>query len=653
MPTNAGQQSRRYTLVALTFLTLGLAALPVGAELPPLIPRETLFGNPEKTQARISPNGKLLAYLAPEKGVLNVWVRTLGQNDDQVVTADKKRGIRIYGWQQDSEHILYMQDFDGDENWHVYQTNLKTKNTRDLTPFQGVAAQGFSTDPNFPDQILVPLNIRDRRFHDMYRINLKNGALEMDTENPGDVAGFTHDNQFRVRVAQVFLPDGGTEIRVRDDEKSPWRTFLKWGPDESRGGVAGFTPDNRGVYLISSVNANAARLLEVELATGKQAVVAEDKQYDVSGILTHPTKHTLEAVELIRDKSEWTLIDKSLQADFDAIRKVREGEFYIVSRDLADGTWVVSYVVDDGPVAFYVYERTSRKATFLFSNRPALEKYRLAKMQPIAFQARDGLTVHGYLTLPVGLEPKNLPLVLNVHGGPWGRDTWGLDNEAQWLANRGYAVLQINFRGSTGYGKAFLNAGDREWAGKMHADLIDGKNWAVKQGYADPKKVCIMGGSYGGYATLVGLTFTPDEFACGVDIVGPSNLVTLLSTIPPYWTPIKSLFKKRVGDLETEQDFLKVRSPLFKADQIKAPLLIGQGANDPRVKQAESDQIVAAMRKNGKLVEYIVFPDEGHGFARPENRLIFYAAAEPFLAKCLGGRGEPPSDKEKADAFSK
>jgi dipeptidyl aminopeptidase/acylaminoacyl peptidase len=653
MPRNSRRQSRRYTLLALTFLALGLAVLPALAELPPLIPRETLFGNPEKTQARISPDGKLLAYLAPDKGVLNVWVRTLGQNDDQVVTADKKRGIRIYDWQQDSEHILYMQDFDGDENWHVYQTNLKTKNTRDLTPFQGVRAEGFSTDPNFPDQILVPLNIRDRRLHDMYRINLKNGALELDTENPGDVAGFTQDNQFRVRVAQVFLPDGGTEIRVRDDEKSPWRTFLKWGPDESFGGVAGFTPDNQGAYVISSVGANAARLLEIGLAGGKQTVVAEDKQYDVNSILTHPTKHTLEAVEFIRDRSDWTLIDKSLQADFEAIRKVRDGNFNIASRDLADKTWIVSYDLDDGPFSFYVYDRTTKKAAFLFSTRPALEECKLARMQPIAFQARDGLTVHGYLTLPVGLEPKALPLVLDVHGGPWGRDTWGLDNEVQWLANRGYAVLQVNFRGSTGYGKAFVNAGDREWAGKMHADLIDGKNWAVKQGYADPMKVCIMGGSYGGYATLVGLTFTPDEFACGVDIVGPSNLVTLLSTIPPYWAPIRSLFKKRVGDLETEPDFLKARSPLFKADQIKTPLLIGQGANDPRVKQAESDQIVAAMRKNEKPVEYIVFPDEGHGFARPENRLIFYAAAEPFLAKYLGGRAEPPSDKERADAFRK
>jgi len=654
MPRSERLHLRRYTLIALALLTLGLAALPALAELPPLIPRETLFGNPVKTEAQISPNGKMLAYLAPdEKGVMNVWVRTLGQEDNKVVTADKKRGIRGYEWQQDSEHILYMQDFDGDENWHVYQTNLKSKNTRDLTPFQGVAAQGFSTDPNFADQILVPLNIRDRRLHDMYRINLKNGAVEMDTENPGDVAGFTQDNQFRVRVAQVFLPDGGTEIRVRDNEKSPWRTFLKWGPDESFGGVAGFTPDNRGIYLISSVDANAARLLEVELATGKQAVVAEDKQYDVNGILTHPTKHTLEAVEFVRDKSEWTLIDKSLQADFDAIRKVHAGQVYIVSRDLADKIWIVSYVVDDGPVPFYAYDRTSKKASFLFSDRPALEKYKLAKMQPISFQARDGMMIYGYVTLPVGLEPKNLPMVLSVHGGPWGRDMWELNNEVQWLANRGYAVLQINFRGSWGYGKAYLNAGNREWGGKMHTDLIDGKNWAVKQGYADPKQVCIMGWSYGGYATLVGLAFTPDEFACGVDGVGPSNLITDLTNIPPYGEPIKSLLKKRVGDVETEQEFLKSRSPLFKADQIKAPLLIGHGANDPNVKQAESDQIVAAMRQNGKPVEYIVFPDEGHGFARPENRLIFYAATEPFLAKYLGGRAEPPSEKEKADAFRK
>ncbi len=645
--------SRQWILYGLALALALSLVLPALAQQPPLIPREVLFGNPEKAAPQTSPDGKMLAYLAPEKGVLNVWVRTVGKADDHVVTADKKRGIRIFFWQQDSEHILYMQDFDGDENWHLYQTNLKTKMTRDLAPFQGVQAQPQPPEPNFPDQILVGLNIRDRRLHDVYRINLKNGAVELDTENPGDVADWTADNQFQIRAAQVFAPDGGTIIRVRDNPKAPWREFQRWGADETFGGVVGFTPDDKGLRLISSVDANAARLLEVDFATGKTTVIAEDPQYDVGGVMIHPKTKKIEAVQFIRARREWTLIDKSLQADLDAIRKVRDGDFGISSRDLGDKTWLVAYIEDDAPIYYYAYDRATRQATLLFSNRPKLEQYKLGEMKPVSFKARDGLTIHGYLTLPVGAVPKNLSMVLDVHGGPWGRDVWGLNSEAQWLANRGYAALQINFRGSTGYGKAFVNAGDREWAGKMHTDLIDGKEWAVKQGYADPKKVCIMGGSYGGYATLVGVTFTPDEFACGVDIVGPSNIVTLIKSIPPYWVPIKSLFDKRVGKVETDEEFLKSRSPLFKADQIKAPLLIGQGANDPRVKQAESDQIVAAMRKNSKPVEYIVFPDEGHGFARPENRLKFYAAAEQFLARYLGGRAEPPSEKEKWDEFKK
>ena len=623
------------------------------AELPPLIPRNVLFGNPDKASPRLSPDGGKLAYLAPEKDVLNVWVRTVGQPDDQVVTADKKRGIRIFFWQQDGEHILYLQDQDGDENWHVYQTNLKTKNTRDLTPFQGVQAEVVAVDPNFPHEMLVGLNLEDRKLHDVYRLNLKNGALELDTKNPGDVSGWTADNALQVRVASVFTPDGGTELRLRDHAKSDWRSFQKWSADETFGGVAAFTPNNQGAWVISSVEANAARLVEFDLASGRSKVISEDPSYDAGGIMTHPTKRTLEAVNFTRARSEWTLIDPSLKPDFEALAKVRNGDFDVVSRDLADKTWIVAYVVDDGPVYYYTFDRASRKAELLFSNRAALEQHKLAPMQPISFKARDGLTIHGYLTLPVGLPPKNLPMVLNVHGGPWGRDAWGLDPEAQWLANRGFAVLQVNFRGSTGYGKKFLNAGDREWAGTMHNDLIDAKRWAVEQGYADAKKVCIYGGSYGGYATLVGVTFTPDEFSCGVDIVGPSSLVTLIKSIPPYWVPIKSMFDKRVGKLETEEEFLNSRSPLFKADQIKVPLLIGQGANDPRVKQAESDQIVAAMRKNNKPVEYLVFPDEGHGFARPENRLKFYAATEQFLAKYLGGRAEPPSDEEQWDELKK
>jgi dipeptidyl aminopeptidase/acylaminoacyl peptidase len=633
---------KRLTLLSLAIaLLIAAAATQARAELPPLIPRAVLFGNPEKAGPQISPDGRLLAYLAPDGGVLNVWVRTMGKTDDRVVTNDRKRGIRNFFWQPDSRHVIYLQDEAGDENWHVYQTSVETKQTRDLTPFKGVQTQIVSVDPNFPDEMLVAVNDRDKRLHDVYRVDLKTGKATLDTQNPGDVAGWTADNKMQVRVAQIFLPDGGNEIRIRDDAKSQWRTLTKWGADESFGGVAGFSPDDKKVWMVSSVGANAARLIEFDLATGKETVVAEDKQYDVNNMMIHPRTRRLEAVEFVRARSEWQPIDPAVRADFAALSKVRDADFFVGSRTLDDKTWIVSFVEDDGPVYYYAYDRPSKKATLLFSNRPALEKYKLAPMQPVSFTAADGMTIHGYLTLPVGVAHKNLPLVLNVHGGPWGRDQWGLDTEAQWLANRGYAVLQVNFRGSTGYGKAYLNAGDREWAGKMHQDLVDAKHWAVKQGYADPKRVAIYGGSYGGYATLVGLTFTPEEFAAGVDIVGPSNLNTLLASIPPYWEPVKALFTKRMG---ADAEFLNTRSPLFRADKITKPLLIAQGANDPRVKQAESDQIVAAMRKANIPVEYVLYTDEGHGFARPENRLHFYALAEQFLAKHLGGRAEPVGD---------
>jgi dipeptidyl aminopeptidase/acylaminoacyl peptidase len=635
-------------MFSVTLIIFATDRLPWFKQHPSLIPREILFGNPERAAPQISLDGKTLAYLAPVNGVLNVWLRTIGQNDDHAVTADKKRGIFGFFWQSDGEHILYVQDRDGDENWHLYQTNLMTGATRDLTPFEGVQAQLIAVNRKFPDQILIGLNKRDPRFHDVYRLDLRNGELVLDTKNPGDVAGWNIDNNLQVRGAQAVLPDGGAEIRIRNDAKSPWRVFQTLGPDET-GGIARFTPDNKSIWFVSSVNVNAARLLEVDLATGKTSVVAEDGQYDFGGLMVNPQKGTIEAVQFYRERSDWVLMDRSLEADFDAIKKVHDGDFFIVSRDKSDKTWIVVYIIDDRPVYWYLFDRTTKQSTLLFSDRPPLEKYRMAKMKPISFQARDGMTLYGYLTLPAGVEPKNLPMVLDVHGGPWGRNTWGPNSEAQWMANRGYAVLQINFRGSTGYGKAYLNAGDREWAGKMHTDLLDGKEWAIKQGYVDPKRVAIFGGSYGGYATLVGLAFTPDEFTCGVDIVGPSNLVTLIRSIPPYWTTIRAIFDKRVGNVDTEEEFLKSRSPLFKADQIRVPLLIAHGANDPRVKLSESEQIVAAVRRNGKPVEFLVFPDEGHGFARPENRLKFYAAAEAFLAQNLHGRAEPISEKERAD----
>ena len=624
-------------LCAAFLLAAPLFTAPADADLPPLIPRTLLFGNPEKGAPQISPDGKKLAYLAPSNGVLNVFVRTLGKSDDAVVTSDAKRGIRAYFWQPDSAHILYTQDQGGDENFHVYQTGIASKDTQDLTPFPKVQARIVSVDPRFPDFMLAAINDRDPRYHDIYKIDFKTAKAEKVYENRDEFAALDSDNQMRIRTAIKTLPDGGSEIFVRDTEQSPWRSFLKAGADEQIGTV-GFSPDDKALWLQSTLGANAARLIEADIASGKQKVVAEDKQFDVGGVMVNPIKRNLEAVSFVRARTEWKIIDNALKGDFDALRKVRDGDFSITSRDDADTKWVITYVLDNAPVTYYLYDRATKKAELLFTARPALEKVTLAKIKPIEFTARDGMKLYGYLTLPEGVAPKNLPTILLVHGGPWARDTWGYNGIVQFLANRGYAVLMINFRGSTGYGKAYLNAGDRQWGLKMHDDLLDGKAWAIKNGYADPKRVGIMGGSYGGYATLAALAFTPDEFAAGVDIVGPSNLNTLMASIPPYWEAGRAQFKKRMGDTEA---FLTERSPLFKAGQITKPLLIGQGANDPRVNIRESDQIVEALRKAGKPVEYIVFPDEGHGFARPQNNLFFLSRAEAFLAKHLGGRAEP------------
>ncbi len=612
------------------------------ADLPPLIPREVLFGNPEKAGVQISPDGTQLAYLAPDdKNVLQVWVRPVGGGEAKKVTSDETRGVRQYYWAYDGKHLLYLQDKGGDENFHLYAAELATGKTRDLTPHDGVRVQGVDLDEKFPDAVVVGLNKRSKTAFDAHRITISTGEDRLDTENPGLVLSWTTDKDFVVRAATaVNMKTGGYDVMVRDKPGAEWKT-VKTYTNEEQGQAAGFGADANTLYVIGNDKSNTMRLTKLNLADGKEDVVAEDKEYDVGGAMIDNRRRVPLAVSVNKARTEWTALDPGVKADFEVLAKVRRGDFSVTSQSADGAKWVVSYNADDGPVGYYLYDRAAKKADFLFVNNSKLEKARLARTEPVSFAAKDGLTVHGYLTTPVGVPAKNLPTVLLVHGGPWARDSWGYNPQVQFLANRGYAVMQVNFRGSTGYGKAFLNAGNKEWAGKMHQDLIDGKAWLVGKGVADPKKVAIMGGSYGGYATLVGLTFTPDEFACGVDIVGPSNIVTLLKTVPAYWAPAKALFAKRVGDLEKEEEFLKERSPLFRVNYITKPLLIGQGKNDPRVKVAESDQIVAAMRRNGKAVEYVVYPDEGHGFARPENRLHFNAVTELFLARHLGGRAEP------------
>ena len=608
--------------------------------LPKLIPLEVLHGNPERMQPQISPDGKRLAYIAPANGVLNVWVRTIGAEDDRPVTKDTDRGIRGYTWCHDNTHLVYIQDQGGDENWRVYTVNPDTDDIRDHTPFDGVQARLIAHRKRFPNDVLIGLNKDNAELHDVYHLDLATGALEKVASNPGFLQ-WVVDADLKVRGALAPQEDGGFALVVRDTEDGDWRPFVVWESDDAlSSGPVGFTPDGTGMFLQNSIGTNAARLVRKDVATGEEEVLAEDPTYDVVSVEIHPDTREPQLAGFLKERMEWVVLDPSIRDDIAAIRQIFPGDFFITDRDHADETWLVAFDDDDGPVKYYAFDRTTKTATFLFDHRPDLNTYSLATMEPFSIKARDGLELNGYLSFPVGVDRTNLPTVLNVHGGPWGRDTWGFNPEAQWLANRGYLCVQVNFRGSTGYGKEFVNAGDREWGGKMHDDLLDTVNWLVEQGYADSEHIAIFGWSYGGYAALVGATFTPDVFRCSVAGVGPSNLKTLIETIPPYWKPMIAMWHKRVGDPEKDAEFLLSRSPLSKVDNIKIPLLIGHGANDPRVKLSETEQIVDAMKAKGIDHELMVYPDEGHGFAKPENRITFYQAAEKFLAKHLGGREE-------------
>ena len=615
-----------------------------------MIPRQVLFGNPEKSMTQISPDGEYLSYLAPVEDVLNVWVAEVDDPDSaRPITNDEERGIRYYDWTYDGQHILYYQDAKGDEDWHVYATNIATGETRDLTPFEKVNSQILSVNEKTPNEILIGINNRNPQLHDVYRIELSTGERTLVEENPGFVS-YLFDNDDHTRFAMTFSPTGGQEILQRD-ESNQWQPFLEVpNTDALTTGLTGFDKSNQILYMIDSRERNTAALFTLNLESGKQELVAEDDRADVGGMLVHPTEKHAQAVSFIYDRNRWHVLDPAIQEDMDYLHSVEDGELSITSRTLDDRLWTAAYVLDNGPVKYYLYDRIRKQATYLFSNRTDLDEYQLARMHSLTIKSRDGWNLVSYLTLPTDSTPDEdarpsnpVPLVLLVHGGPWGRDIWGYDPQHQWLSNRGYAVLSVNFRGSTGFGKEFTNAGNGEWAGKMHDDLIDAVNWAIREKITQRDQVAIMGGSYGGYATLVGLTFTPETFVCGVDIVGPSNLVTLLQNVPPYWVPILPMMKDRVGDWTTEegQKSLLAKSPLARVDQIQQPLLIGQGANDPRVKQVESDQIVEAMKQKNIPVTYVLYPDEGHGFARPENRLSFYAVAEAFLSEHLGGQFEP------------
>ena len=632
---------------------LPLAAIPALASAEaPLIPREKIFGNPSQIAGRLSPDGKWLSWIAPRDGVLNVWVAPASDpKAAKPLTNERERPIRQYFWAPDSRQILFINDKGGDENFLLYGVDIASAQQRALTPFEKTRVQITGISSEVKDRILIGVNNRDPRWHDVHSLDLKTGKLTPVLMNMGDYASFLADEQLQLRAASKSRPDGGSDYFRVLDNKVESQPFEQVGLEDSQTtSPAGFTTDGKTLYWIDSRGRDTAAIIAQNVATGAKTILAQNARADIGGAMANPKTGLLEAYAVNYLKNEWVPVGDAVKADLAFLEGQLPGEVSVTSRTDADDKWIVAVDPVTAPSAAYLYDRKARKLTKLYVTRPELEGATLAAMHPVEIKTRDGLTMVSYLTLPPGSDQdgdgrpnKAVPMVLLVHGGPWGRDGYGYNGNHQWLANRGYAVLSANFRASTGFGKKFISAGDLAWGTKMHDDLLDAADWAVAEGVTTSDKVAIMGGSYGGYATLAGLTFTPDKFACGVDIVGPSNLETLLKTIPPYWTAIRTQFYKRMGDPNTAGGLalLKERSPLYKADRITRPLLIGQGANDPRVNVAESEQIVDAMKAKGIPVTYVVFPDEGHGFARPVNNIAFSAVAENFLAKCLGGRAEP------------
>ncbi|GAA0569046.1 S9 family peptidase [Rhizomicrobium electricum] len=623
----------------------------------PLIERQKLFGNPTKAFGRLSPDGKWLAFIAPRDGVLNIFVAPINAPDAaKPLTTEKTRPIRSYFWAPDSKTILFVNDKGGDENFLLYGVDITTGAQKTLTPFEKTRVQVIGVSNQVKDHILIGLNNRDPKWHDVYALSLKDGALTKVLENNG-YAGFLADDTLTLRGASRPNAAGGTDFFRIKDNKIDDKPFASTGLEDAfTTSPAGFTTDGKTLYWIDSRGRDKAALMAQDVATGAMSVVAASDKADIGSALANPKTGKVEAYSVDYLKNEWTAIDPAVKGDLEFLQKNLKGDVQVSSRTYDDDLWTVGVDPVSAPPAVYLYDRKAKTLKKLWVSRPELEGLPLSAMHPVEIKTRDGLTEVSYLTLPAGSDTKTagvpdkpLPMVLVVHGGPWSRDGYGFNSYHQWLANRGYAVLSVNYRGSTGFGKKYIEAANLQWGLKMHDDLIDAVDWAIKNGITTKDKVAIMGGSYGGYATLAGLTFTPDTFACGVDIVGPSNLNTLLKTIPAYWEPIKLQFYKRMGDPTTPegQKILNAASPLFKADAIKKPLLIGQGANDPRVNQAESDQIVKAMADKKIPVTYVLFPDEGHGFARPANNIAFNAVAEQFLAKNLGGRAEPIGDAVK------
>jgi dipeptidyl aminopeptidase/acylaminoacyl peptidase len=616
-----------------------------------IIPRDVIFGNPERISVLISPDGKWISYLTALSGVFNVRIAPVDNiSDARSITNETIRGVESYLWAYTSQSIVCRQDTFGDENWHIYAVNITTGVKLDLTPYKNVSAQIDGISNKFPQEILIGLNDRNPEYHDEYLVNITTGERRLVQKNDNRFARFVIDDDLRVRFAANVTSSGDVDY-LKPAGNGSWEPFLKINYEDSATTYPiGFDKTGDILYMSESRGRNTAAIESLNLATNTSKVLAVDPKADAGMIMVHPTEMTIQAVDFNYYRHNWKVLDETIKPDIDYLCKIAGGDMAVTARTLDDSRWIVVFISDNGPARYYIYDRNARTALYLFSADRGLENLTLSRTNYTTIKSRDGLDLVSYYTLPVwadknkdGLPERPLATVLLVHGGPWERDVWGFDALHQLLSNRGYAVLSVNFRGSTGFGKSFTNSGDREWGRKMEFDLLDAVNWSIDKGIADPARIAIMGGSYGGYAALAGMTFTPKIFACGVDYCGPSNLTSFLLTIPPYWKPDIEMEFKRIGDFRTEggRSLLRERSPLLYVDRIQRPILIAQGANDPRVNKNESSQIVQAMQEKKIPITYVLYPDEGHGFVRPGNGMSFYALTEAFLSMHLGGRYEP------------
>lgn len=597
------------------------------------IPLRDFFRNPEQSRFQVSPDGNSISFMQPYKNRMNVFVQPRAGGPVVRLTSETERDVAGYFW-KGSRRIVYVKDFKGDENYHVVSVNIDGSNLVDLTPFDKVRAEIIDDLYDRDDEMIVAMNKRNPEVFDVYRVDLNTKELTLIAENPGNVTNWVTDHAGRVRLA--ITSDGvNTSILHRADESAAFETAITTNFKQQIAPLF-FDFDNKLLFAASNINRDRTAIVRLDPATAKEeSVIFEHPEVDVADLSWSRKRKVYTAAQFVTWKRERKFFDAEIKAIFDDLERQLPGyEIDLQSSNKNEDIFVVAAWSDRTQGVRYLYEAATKKLTKLAEIAPWLDEDQLTEMKPITYQARDGLTIHGYLTLPRG-GGRNLPLIVHPHGGPWARDVWGYNPEVQFLANRGYAILQMNFRGSTGYGRAFWEASFKEWGKTMQNDVSDGVKFVVEQGIADPKRVGIYGGSYGGYTVLAGLAFTPELYACGIDYVGVSNLFTFLKTIPPYWKPLLDMFYEMVGNPEKDKELLAAASPVMHADNIRAPLFIAQGAQDPRVNVDESDQMVAALKKHGIPVEYMVKDNEGHGFHNEENRFEFYEAMEAFLEKHL------------------